>query len=78
LNTINKMSKKEALTTLLKVAKLQEKLIKKLSFMRMPVPKYCAQCGADIELGSFEIMDDGKIFCTDCAEGDSEDSSDED
>ena len=72
------MSKKEALTALIKVAKLHDKLVKKLAFMTMQIPQHCAQCGGDIELGNFEIMDDGKIFCTDCAEGDSEDSSDED
>lgn len=65
MNTVNKMSKKEALTTLLKVAKLHDKLVKKLAFLE--IGSTCADCGADLELGSFQMAEDGVAVCEECA-----------
>ena len=53
MSVINKMSKKQALTTLVKVAKLQEKLLKKLASKEedmeedMEKKYYCRWCGRD-------------------------------
>ena len=65
MNTINKMSRSEALTTLLKVAKLHDKLVKKLAFLE--VGDECSNCGSDLGLGGFQMIEDGVAVCEECA-----------
>ena len=68
MSVINRMSKKQALTALVKVAKLQEKLLKKLA--KVGDDHQCERCGNDFHQSELDDWDqpedrDG-MLCQEC------------